>query len=483
MINLILSILSGALTGLSFNSQLTSHLIWFSLVPFIYLIGKSSLKQGIVRALAFGFFYYLVALTWIANVSFLGLIALVIYLSLYYVLLFLLGRYFLKRPLAIISLPCLWVLIEFLKENIWTGFGWANLGYSQYNNLYLIQAADLWGVKLISFLIVMVNVFIWELITTRRSGQIKVAVKRALFVFLVFIACFSYGAFRLKNLEEAGSLKVAVVQPNIPQSLKWDPNSAPSIIARLESLAKGTKEDTLVVFPEAAWPYIVYQEGGKRLKDFAQRINREIIIGSVVAEKEKFYNSALLFQRYKTDLVWVNSYRKIKLVPFGEYVPLRGLFSFIEVLNTIGDISPGEALSMFSQSGHNYSVLICFEDVLPIYVAQMVRNSDFLVNITNDAWFGGNPQSYQHLGIMVFRAIENRISVVRSANTGISGWVSFKGEIEKLKKQDQEVFFPAAETFRISLHRERSFYTFWGELFQIFCGIFLLGVFVKNSIN
>ncbi|MCF7907948.1 MAG: apolipoprotein N-acyltransferase [Candidatus Omnitrophica bacterium] len=477
----LLALCGGILTGLSFNSEPTSFLIWFSLVPFIQVISKSSLKAGIFRAFLFGFAYYLVVIFWIAKVTFLGLIALVVYLSLYCVLFFLVGRYFLKKPLRLISLPCFWVLIEFLKENIWTGFGWANLGYSQYNNLHLIQVADIGGVKLISFLVVMANVFIWEVITTKGPKQKKAIVKKALFVCLIFLACFSYGAYRLKNLTEAGSLEVTVAQPNIPQSLKWDPSAASSIVDKLGSLAKETKKESLVIFPEAAWPYTVAQEDVEDLRSFAESIDRHILIGSVIKEGDKFYNSALLFQWRASAIRLCGSYRKIKLVPFGEYVPLRKLFSFIEVLNTIGDISPGETLSGFSQSGHNYSVLICFEDVLASYVTQMVGDSDFLVNITNDAWFGGNPQSFQHLGVMTLRAVENRVSIVRSANTGISGWVSFKGEIEKLTHQGKEVFFPAIKTFRISLNRVRGVYTFWGELFPVFCGMFLLAVFIKSS--
>lgn len=479
MINLIASILSGALTGLSFNSEFTSNLIWFSLVPFIYAISRGSLKQGAIRALAFGFFYYLVAIFWIANVSLLGLIALVTYLSLYYLLFFLLGRYFLKKPLAIISLPCIWVIIEFLKENIWTGFGWANLGYSQYNNLYLIQVADIWGVKLVSFLIVMVNVFIWKSITKDRRNIIK----QALFILAVFGLCFSYSVYRLKSLKETDSLEVSVVQPNIPQEIKWNPARAEEIVKVLTTLGTAAKEDVLLIFPEAAWPYPVDESDAKGLRSFIEAIDREILIGSLTKEKDKFHNSALLFKRHEADLVLVNSYRKIKLVPFGEYVPLRRFFSFIEVLNTIGDISPGDNLPMFTQTGRKYSVLICFEDVLASYVSQLVRNSDFLVNITNDAWFGGNPQASQHLAVMTFRAVENRISIIRSANTGISGWVSFKGEIEKLTRQGKELFLPAAETFSISLNNKRGFYTVWGELFVVFCSLFLLGVFIKGGID
>jgi len=390
-----------------------------------------------------------------------------------------LGRYFLKQPLALISLPCLWVIIEFLKENIWTGFGWANLGYSQYTNLYLIQVADIWGVKLISFLIVMVNVFLWEIVSKDRKNIIK----KSLFVLAIFTICFSYSFYRLNNLKETDSIEVSVVQPNIPQELKWDPKESSSIIDKLENLGHQAKADTLIIFPEAAWPHTVNKVNIPLLEKVASRLDREIVMGAVVEKQGKFYNSALLFQRLWGDISLINQYYKIKLVPFGEYVPLRRWLSFIEVLNTIGDIAPGDKLTMFSQFGRSFAVLICFEDIFPSYVSQLACNSDFLVNITNDAWFGGNPQASQHLAVMTLRAVENRVSIVRAANTGISGWVSFRGEIEKLTRQGKEVFFPAVETFSISLHKERSFYTTFGELFSVLCGIFILGIFIKAGIN
>ena len=410
--------------------------------------------------------------------TFLGLFVLIFYLSLYTVLFFLIGRYFFKKPLRIISLPCLWVITEFLKENIWTGFGWANLGYSQYHNLHLIQAADIGGVKLISFLIVLVNVFIWE------AAEKKGTVKKSIFVFSVFTAVFVYSFYRLDTLKETGSIKVSLVQPNIPQELKWEPNSSASIIETLNVLGKSTDKDSLVIFPEAAWPQIIKDKQAKSISDFATGINRELLIGTLSEEEGKFYNAALLFcgSIYYENIVLTGAYRKVKLVPFGEYVPLRNFLSFIPVLNAVGDISPGKDLTNFSHQGFYFSTVICFEDVLPNYFSQIVSNNDFLVNITNDAWFGGNPQSRQHLAIMIFRAVENRVSIVRSANTGISGWVSFRGELNIFQDQGREVFFPGVKTFTISLHNKRALYAVGSELFTVFCGIFLLGIFIRDGL-
>lgn len=498
-VKIILSALGGILTGLSFNSPYLSFLVWFSLVPFIYVLAKSSIKTGILSSIIFTLCYYGVAIFWIAQVTKLGLIFLLFYLSLYYVFFFLLGRYFLNRPLRIFTLPCLWVIVEFLKENIWVGFGWANLAYSQFRNFYLIQITDLGGAKFISFLIVMVNVLIWEAIYLRQNNRNSFSwrpiLRKGIFVFFIFLACFSYSFYRLNTFssastlgnsgaqakEDSNFLEVAVIQPNIPQELKWNAAASSLIVDKLNVLGKATKEDTLLIFPEAAWPYVVDKENFPQLVKFMKDIKRDGIMGAVIEEGGKFYNAALFFTVDAGQIRFQNSYRKIKLVPFGEYIPWRKLLSFIKVINSLGDMSRGGEFVNFLFKNKYFSVLICFEDVFPSHVARFAINNDFLINITNDAWFGGEPEVSQHLGIMTLRAVENRISIVRSANTGISGWVSFKGEIVKFTRDKKEVFFPGVKNFNISLNKTRSFYTNYGELFPIFCAIFLLGVFIKNS--
>lgn len=476
MASLIFSLISGLLVGLSFNLPEFSFLVWVSLVPFFYAIVKGNRKISILLGIIFALSYYGLVLFWIANVTKLGLAFLLFYLSFYGITFAFLGRYFLNRPLRMITLPCLWVILEFFKEIIWCGFGWANLGYAQYQNFHLIQIADLGGMKLISFLIVMVNVLILEIVFALKQGDRNYSLRRNIFkkgffVFLIFLVCFSYSSYRLKDLKESDSLEVSIVQPNIPQGLKWESLSQFKIIDTLSNLAGQTREDSLVIFPEASWPAIIDQSNFYQLEQFIWGINRVAIIGAVEKQKGKFYNVALLFDK-KTKLI--DTYRKIKLVPFGEYVPLRRFLTFIEVLNSIGDTSRGEKFVKFNFNNRSFSVLICFEDIFPRHVAKFARDNDFLVNITNDAWFKGEPEASQHLAIMTLRAIENRISIIRSANTGISGWVSFRGEIKKLTKADKEVFFASAKGFQVSLNRGRSFYNRYGEFFPLFCTLFLL---------
>jgi apolipoprotein N-acyltransferase len=479
VINIFFSAVSGLLIGLSFYSPNLSFLAWFSLVPFLYAIGKERLKAGLVCAFIFSLCYYGVALCWITQVSKLGFIVLLIYLSLYYLLFLLAARYLFNKPLRIITLSCLWVMVEFLKERVWTGFGWANLGYSQYDNFYIIQSADLLGTKFITFLIVLFNILIWEMVSyfkeEKREVKRKVIFAKVVFVFFIFSSSLFYSLYRTSSLDESGYLEVAVIQPNVPQELKWDERVSSDVIEGLYILGKRTKGDVLTIFPESAWPHTVDEDNFYQLQSFINSIQRDTLIGIISKKDKDFYNSALLFNKQAK---LKGYYNKIKLVPFGEYVPLRKYLSFVSIVNYIGDIRKGDDFSRFSYENKDFSVLICFEDIFPLHVARMARGCDFLINITNDAWFGGEPEASQHLGIMTLRAIENRISIVRSANTGISGWASFKGKIHKLERDGQDIFFADSSSFNISLNLKRSFYNKYPEIFVGFCAFFLLGVFL-----
>ncbi|MFA5304637.1 MAG: apolipoprotein N-acyltransferase [Candidatus Omnitrophota bacterium] len=475
MINLLLSATAGIFTGLSFNFSLCAFLVWFSLLPFLYIINKNNSRQVLFSGFIFGLAYYLTAIFWIGNVTKLGLGLLICYLCLYTIIFSQIARYFLRKSFAIITIASLWVLLEFIKENIWCGFGWANLGYSQYKNLYLIQAADLFGVKLISFLIVMVNVLLWEFISKR-----KFLLRKFIFVAIILSASLAYSFFKLGNLKENSSINLSLIQPNVPQELKWEESSQPDIIEKLENLILKTDKNSLVIFPEASWPLMLCDLNVSILDDFIKSSKRDILIGAITSEKGNFYNAALLFEKSGA---LQGIYRKMRLVPFGEYVPLRNFLKFVSVINSIGDTSRGNEPTVFSYENKNFCVLICFEDIFPLFVANFSRKADFLINITNDAWFSGEPEASQHFGIMVFRAIENRISIARCANTGISGWVSYKGDIHSLKSDNEEVDVSGVLNFNLPLNGKRSLYNKWKDVFVLFCALVLLLPLIPSKNN
>lgn len=472
MVEALLSIVSGLLTGLAFDFPFLSFLIWFSLVPFLYVIHKSGLREGILCSFLFGLTYYSVSLFWIGNVTVIGLFFLVVYLACYPILFFLFGRHLLKRRFAVVTVSSLWVILEFLKEQLWCGFGWANIGYSQYANLYLNQVADLLGVKFISFVIAVVNIFLWQTLYTRR-----IFLRKTIFVILLIGFCIAYSFYRVNTLQENDFLKIAVVQPNMSEQMKQAPLLRSFVLRVLGKLAETTERSLLVVFPEAAWPGLIDNAYPKELEAFVAEIARDSLIGAVCEVDEGFVNAALYFDSQGN---LIEAYHKIKLVPFGEYVPLRRYLRFIKVLNMVGDMSRGNEQKIMRYKDRSFSVLICFEDIFPSFVLKASRKRDFLINITNDSWFKGEPEATQHLGIMAMRAIENRISIVRCANTGISGWVSFKGTIERLRKDNQEVFYADVGHFNISLSRKRSFYNTYGEIFPLFCTLVFIASLIKQ---
>lgn len=465
-----LAILSGLLTGLSFSSPYLSCLCWLSFLPIFFLVNKVNFKKTLIYGLIFGISFYLTILFWLCHVTCLGLLVLVLYLSIYPILFFLGWRYFFNKRLALFTIPALWIVLEFIKENIWCGFSWANLGYSQYQMTKFIQIADIFGVKIISFLIILVNIAIFKSIL-----KPKQIMKYALIVLVLIASSILYS---FKQIKANDQIDISVIQPNIPQELKWQDFNTTSTLSKLKSLAKETNTNSFVVFPESSWPELLDKERQLgQVKDFFKEINRDGLIGIVLSEGNYYYNCALEFNR-QGELI--DLYRKIKLVPFGEYIPLRKFLSFIPVINLIGDMSRGDEYKVFNYKDKKFSVLICFEDVSPSHVAKFARSRDFLINITNDAWFKGQPQANQHLAIMTFRAIENRISIVRAANTGISGWVSFRGEIFKLKKDNKAVAFEGVSNFTLAINSKRSFYNLYGEIFPLICIGFLL-IMVKGG--
>lgn len=455
----LLSVLSGVVSGFSFHNAHLSILIWFSLVPFLFVIDKAKKIWVLLYSFICGVSFFLTAIFWVGYVTQLGLFVLTAYLALYWVVFGYGAKFLMVHTHRFLVLPFLWIMLEFLREHIYAGFGWAILGYSQYTYLPIIQAADLLGVKFISWCIVMSNVVLFEIFKKK-----KIFIKETYVFCIVMLLSVSYSLFKVHTIRSNDSFKVSLIQTNIPQRFKWDPLYAEVIQEKLLRLGGKTPADSLLVYPEASYPLLAGQEPG-HIEKFFSPLKKDILVGAIEEKGALFYNKAILFNARAERVL---QYRKIKLVPFGEYVPLRKYLEFIKVINMIGDISPGTEKEIFPCKGKTFAVLICFEDIFPFLVASFSRAADFLINITNDAWFYGQPQSYQHLGIMAFRAVENRISIVRCANTGISGWVSFKGEVATFKKEGKETFVEGVYTTDVPLNEKRSFYNRFPELFVIF---------------
>jgi len=475
---------------LSFPKFNLEFLAWFGFVPVFFALNNKSRKHAFFLFFITGIIFWSGIIYWLVHVTLSGTIVLILYLALYFAIFGLIIRGPTKHstPYVLIFIPSVWVLLEFIRSHLFTGFPWALLGYSQYLNLPVIQIADITGVWGVSFLVMMVNVAIveitWSAIRGLRPRLKTVVILLILSLFLTL----SYGYFRLSwrpVMNTRNSIRISVIQGNIPQELKWDKISRDFIMERYFSLTKEALRDKpdLFIWPEAALPVVLQEEPSyfERVKDFVKETKTPLLLGAVTLRDNFYYNSALLISGQGELLA---RYDKLHLVPFGEYIPLRKAFSFLETIVPIGDFTRGKEYTVFNLPTANrlpsakFSVLICFEDLFPDLSREFVkRGAGFLINITNDAWFKKTSSPYQHLCASVFRAVENRVFLVRAANTGVSGFIAPTGKIVSLvgDKFGNNIFISGYKSQEISLSKQAdSFHARYGNIFVTACLLFVL---------
>lgn len=442
------ALLSGILLFLSFPKFGLGFIAWIAFVPLlIALRDVASLRRALLLGGIAGLTAGIGILYWITyvvvnygNLSLvLGvsiMLLLACYLSLY-IALFASGLVYLrgKAPLALVA-PVLWICLEYVKSHLFTGFPWENLGYSQFNNLFFIQIADIAGVYGLSFLILLLNVAFYEIITERSKKSFALAV----LVFMVWSGVYTYGVMRInqidKALKDAPKMEVSLIQGNIDQSIKWNEKFQKETLNIYEelSLRHSMASGGLIVWPETAAPFNFQDQNDlqRRVSELPIKTNSWFLFGSVSyadgGKSTDYFNSAYLLSP-RGDIA--GKYDKVHLVPYGEYVPLKTLFPFISRLTEgIGDFAEGKGFYPLDMGGRKIGVLICYEGILP-EAARMYKNTaaELLVNITNDAWFGTTSAPYQHLSMSIFRAVETRLYLVRAANTGISAIVDPTGKV------------------------------------------------------
>jgi apolipoprotein N-acyltransferase len=378
----------------------------------------------------FGTTLFLGTIYWLAHVSLGGMLALCIMLGAEFALLGLVVPDP-QRSWSLLTIPALWIGLERLRGIIFGGFGWGIIGYTQYLNLPFIQIADRLGVWGVSFIIVLGNLALAQLIRNRKQLQWRTASVCILLPLSCVSGAYAYGFFRLQQHFTGPDITVSVVQGNIPQENKWNTRYVETILEKFSRLSRETAAASpeLVVWPETSVPGYLLDEPRlyPAVTGLAQNLKTYLLVGSPREDyfTRSYYNSAFLFGP-RGELLQMHD--KIHLVPFGEYIPYGNLFWFLKN-SPIADFSAGKRHTVFrlrSRDGREirFGVLICFEDAFPGLVRQFRRNgADFLITITNEAWFRHSDEPMQHVGISVFRAIENRCWFVRCANTGISGFI------------------------------------------------------------
>ncbi len=497
------ALLSGSLMTLAFPGTQWAWLAWGALIPLILSIRGATPGKAFRMGVAMGMVHFLSLIYWIlptlhtyGNLPILlalpVLLLMVFYLALYPGLFCLIisSNYSHKNIPALLPLkaPLAWVALEFIRATLFTGFPWGLAGYSQYLNINLIQIADITGVYGVSFIIVMVNITLamaWDHLKSRKGpSKTRKTQATALGVWmggliLVITGIMIYGHERLSTMEttmaHAPKAIISVIQGNIPQAEKWDEAYKTETVSTYCQLSQTSVPDQardLIIWPETALPfyYTWDKEISDRVDGCIRQSNAWFIIGSpafsLLGEDDfQFFNRAYMLTPQATVSQF---YDKSHLVPFGEYVPFGKYLTFLDKLTSqAGDFSPGSTdAKPLAFNKNSAGILICFEIIFPKLVSTVVKNgADLLVTMTNDAWFGRTSAPLQHFSMAVLRAVENRRSVARAANTGISGFIDPRGKITG----STALFEKATLTQAVSCINLMSFYTTHGDLFAWFC--------------
>ena len=490
-----LAVVSGLLLILSFPKFGNGVVAWVSLIPLFFSLKDVAPARGFQLGFLSGIVAYLGILYWISvvvvqygylpvYVGVLVLLLLASYLSLYTAI-FSAGIVYLRRKgvRVCLSAPVIWTILEYIRSNLFTGFPWENLGYSQYLHQNVIQIADLTGIYGISFLIVLANAVIFDLLEGGSSRRLFYTEFSALAIILVVI--FGYGHLRYKHigysLQMAPEMRVSLIQGNIDQNIKWDAQyqSQTLDIYRSLSLKAIPPKGGLIVWPETAVPFYFQRLDlmHETVASVARQSQSSLLLGSPSFTQEGgntyYSNSAFLIGE---DGEVKGQYDKVHLVPYGEYVPLRKFFPFVgKLVAGVGDFRQGQGFYPLVLNNRRLGILICYEGIFPEAARDYkLKRANLLVNITNDAWFGETSAPYQHLSMTVFRAIENRLFLVRAANTGISAIIDPRGDILLQSK----LFERSALNGSIKIVDEKSFYAAYGDVFVFVCAAFLLAIFI-----
>lgn len=530
---LLLVLLSGFLMGIAFPPFPVPVFIFFAFIPFFMVIEQREFLGSLNRFSYAAFFVFtLVTLYWVGSwtkeadpfLMISGMLLVFVNPALYLIpvsIYFAAKKSFGSRA-ALMMFPLFWVAFEFLYGLTDLRFPWLILGNSLSHFSYFIQIADIVGAEGLTLLILYINIFLYVFFMQVREKN-KAGVKYAVVAVLLFIIPVFYGIYKIQDFRPGNkSVKVGLVQPNLDPWDKWQGGNINTLIDNYLGLSrKCVKEGAkVVIWPESALP--VYFLSGNyvyevdRLRAFVDSNNVFLLTGmpnaNFYTDKNEApedakplksidgmytsYNSILLFSPHNFD---VQTYEKIKLVPFGEKVP------FVEELPFLGDLikwqvgisswNVGKDTTVFNlpvnKNKTAYKIndelkiggIVCIESIYPDFVAAFVqRGAQMIAVVTNDSWYGYSSGPFQHKEISVLRAVENRRSVVRAANGGISCIIDPLGRTVK----DTKLFTRTYLVGNVELESGITFYTRFPliiPLFSSFLSVFVLLYFIIKKIR
>ena len=496
----LLAALSALLLILSFPRADLEFLAWVGLVPLYMAMKEHGLPAAYALSSLTGLLFFAGFFHWIWAVeafNWRDFVLLEVYFAQYFALFGLLLNGITRRTRlsSVLTAPVLWVALEYLRAHFFfLALPMALLGHSQYRQLPLIQIAAITGVYGLSWLVVMVNAMLSELLGVLLDRQAWRALQnkgvRAWTrpVGLLLMALLSvggsvlFGHVILARERGAEYLKVGVVQRHIPPARYGEAQLQPEILKRYlhlswEMVGEGP---LLLIWPETAVPVTpqTMTDSLDAITHFTQATHTYLLFGSTASQKfaspaapqQAQFNSALLISpRGNIE----EAYQKIRLVPFGEYLPLRRRVPWPSWLVARGnELTPGTTYTLFHLPTAQFGVLICWEMLFPeLFRTFVYHGPQFMVNITNEAWFGNTAAPYHLAALSIFRAVENHISVVRSANGGLSLSIDPYGRVTgQVQGPGQGDLLPeGAFTRPILLSPQRTFYTWYGDLFAYLC--------------
>ena len=446
---LILPLLSGLLVGLSYPPFSLGFLAWVAFVPLFHAISE---EDKVSQKVLFGFISCLVSnliiLNWmglnsgtspvIAITSYLGLS---LYLTFFWVG-FIISTHFIPKKMELIFTPLSWLFfVEFLRNIGPLAGPWMNLSLTQSEYIRIIQLASL-NTHMISFIVIFFNMILYRYAIERKAIFLK-------YFVLILVAILFFGNYQIKYQSDRlldNSIKVSIGQPSIFPDEKWDPNLRLRNLAIMDSLLTKSLEDEaeIIIWPEVAVTSYLANNSYDRVR-YQEKLSNTYLITGIPEKRfvnginENFNSSIILNPDGSFD-----TYQKIFLVPFAEYVPFfKNWINKMNQFDDIGSFYPGSDYKTFNIKDFQASILICYDSSSPRIIKTMVDNgAEMIFIITNDSYVG-QFMPYQHFQLARLRAVEQRVPVIQSANTGISGIILPSGEVIYRSNLNERIVFTA----------------------------------------
>ena len=497
------------LTYISFPPVSTGEAAYVLALPAVlWAYRKPGFRLYAVTVLGTQAVAWTMLLWWLNNVTWLGLFLLgpfvgllsgLWFLAVWWVIPRLQGHKAMLRILAVLGLAALWVVLEWFRSVLFGGFPWLPLAASQWQRPLILQVAAYAGAGATSFILIVFNLgaaaYVHRAFFEGVTGFKKRTPEFSVALLVLMGGSFPFVADTM-NQQRRTLVRAALVQPYIPQTEKWDAAHATDVLQTIEKVTfdaarKGSPQ--LIIWPEAVTPWALYRDPNVRawMESIAKRTNRPVLLGTIYTvapnqPAEQWYNGAFLVDP-RSGLA-EPGYAKRKLVPFGEYIPLRPIFGWIEKFAPIGgDFQPGaDPAPIMVTTGSRRTavgVLICYEDIFPHLARESTRaGAEVLAVLTNNGWFGEGGAAYQHAAHSVLRAVENRRPVIRCGNGGWSGWIDEFGNVRSVLNDERgSVYFRGAQTIEVTRDQRwvgrQSYYTEHGDWFLVLCVVLAAGAY------